>query len=509
MDDFTTGLLPLDRHDMIEGPLMVRYLQENSRPLIETYTYGCPPDNTFGGTYQAQHSLAWSTPSHASAGSVTLSPPADSDTVHEGTYGPATPEFSAPSPPYEPKAMSAPHWDRQHLQHALFNSGYIQPRSRFINPLDINSDHGVTPPTDLDDDLRDTDFQASGFRGAVDSVIDPNLLPSGMSQEALVVGKGVTQQTEGRPTPEFPPGLKAAAAPSKTNKTRRPRQPKRTAPIQPRAPERAARGPVASQVKTERLLAQTQDLGRCNFCNGTFRDTAAVQRHIRSSHRRPLTCVFHYAGCQSTFSAKNEWKRHVLSQHLGLFYWHCTLDHCSQANPLHAHGRSIAPGIPAYGSIFNRKDLYTQHVRRMHLGAESHDKKAFKEAEARLKVLQEAAKKKRCELPLFMECPAVKCSQVFRGPTAWDDRMEHVACHLSRAASGKEEDVLFGGEHDLTLTDWAVSPEVGVALPLPGGGWQHRNPLKGSSAGGAGSSWNVSPIVGDQDAEGEDCTSDD
>jgi hypothetical protein len=141
----------------------------------------------------------------------------------------------------------------------------------------------------------------------------------------------------------------------------------------------------------------------------------------------------------------------------------------------------------------------------MHLGADNGHRKASKEAEERLKILQEAAKKKRCELPVFMECPAVGCAKAFRGANAWDERMEHVAGHLGRAAAGKEEDVLFGGDHDLTLTNWAASPDVGVTYPLSGGGWQHRNPLKGSGSSGVASSHNVSSANGDQDAEGEDC----
>ncbi|GKT90894.1 C2H2 finger domain-containing protein [Colletotrichum tofieldiae] len=118
-----------------------------------------------------------------------------------------------------------------------------------------------------------------------------------------------------------------------------------------------------------------------------------------------------------------------------------------------------------------------------------------------------------------MRCPAGDCGHEFNGPQAWDERMEHVARHLERAADGKEPMVYFGGENDPTLTQWASSPDVYVVRQTKApGGWELINPLKGevgpSSGNGKGGSscGNISSCLkeiivaacSDEDAEGED-----
>ena len=44
---------------------------------------------------------------------------------------------------------------------------------------------------------------------------------------------------------------------------------------------------------------------------------------------RIFTCSFAPYGCQSTFVSKNEWKRHVTSQHLQLGFYRCDVGKCS------------------------------------------------------------------------------------------------------------------------------------------------------------------------------------
>ncbi|OAA57656.1 Zinc finger, C2H2-like protein [Cordyceps fumosorosea ARSEF 2679] len=269
-----------------------------------------------------------------------------------------------------------------------------------------------------------------------------------------------------------------------------------------------------------RTLAD-QTIPECKECNLTFRDIPTLQKHIKSEHTRPLLCVFHYAGCTSRFASKNEWKRHVASQHLALRYWICTEGTCGQTRG--PSTRSRAASLPVFGSIFNRKDLYTQHIRRMHLAPEgspllgaSSKKPIPAEIEDRMRELQANAARTRCALPRFMVCPAPGCPSEFHGPNAWDDRMEHVACHLERAAAGEEPPVTFGGPADWTLTDWAVSDGVNVTRQTSSGTWKLCNPLRGeggSSRSGGRSRVSVSARRAsmarhgdDEDAEGEDCT---
>ena len=71
---------------------------------------------------------------------------------------------------------------------------------------------------------------------------------------------------------------------------------------------------------------------------------------LGSTAIRAFPCTFATYGCPSTFTSKNEWKRHVQTQHMRLGFWRC--DQC--------------PDVHCKPNDFNRKDLFIQHVRRMH-----------------------------------------------------------------------------------------------------------------------------------------------
>ncbi|KAI0123242.1 hypothetical protein BJ170DRAFT_555290, partial [Xylariales sp. AK1849] len=201
-------------------------------------------------------------------------------------------------------------------------------------------------------------------------------------------------------------------------------------------------------------LSPVKGVFSCTAClDATFKDEVGLQRHVKRQHTRSFVCVFHFAGCDSTFASKNEWKRHVLSQHLMLNYWLCQQDACSKLS----NGPSSE--LPS-GALFNRKDLYTQHLRRMHLPPafrkEVKAKKVVPEWEDRVRMSQEDAHRLRCELPNYMRCPAIGCVAHFSGTNSWDERMEHVAKHLEKAASGLEPSLQFGGENDSTLMIWCL-----------------------------------------------------
>ena len=193
-----------------------------------------------------------------------------------------------------------------------------------------------------------------------------------------------------------------------------------------------------------------------------------------AEHKRPFICVFHFAGCKLTFATKNEWKRHVFSQHLRLHYWLCTKGQCDSTDPLRTHSRKASSS-----SIFNRKDLWVSHYRRMHMGPGGTERLS-PEKQKILDTSHDIAYKKRCDLPTYMTCPALHCETKFEGSDAWDDHLEHVAGHLGRAAAGNEPPITFGGDHDTTLTRWATS--VGAVARGPRG-WQMRNPFKDRTLG--------------------------
>ncbi|EFW99010.1 hmg-i/hmg-y, DNA-binding protein [Grosmannia clavigera kw1407] len=261
----------------------------------------------------------------------------------------------------------------------------------------------------------------------------------------------------------------------------------------------AAQKPFKISIK---LAGQTHV---CKECKAGFKDGDSLQNHVRKLHTRPFHCVFHWAGCESTFASKNEWKRHVMSQHILLQYWVCQVEMCSKViNKVNGTGGnggsntaldSTSGGGSGFslpnGAIFNRKDLFTQHLRRMH--TPPHVKKLLKQAkqgakmpnhasiiewENRLKDLQQDGLKPRCRLPDYMVCPAQGCGIDFHGNNAWDDRMEHVARHLEAASAGREPPVVFGGKTDTTLTNWATRLEVGIAKRVGPDTWHLDNPLR-------------------------------
>ena len=98
--------------------------------------------------------------------------------------------------------------------------------------------------------------------------------------------------------------------------------------------------------------------------------------------------------------------------------------------------------------------------------------------EERLEALQIQSFRQRCDLPIYMRCPAQNCTTEIYGPGAWDERMEHVARHLEAAAVGNEPPVQFSGHHDTTLTFWAEL-EGAEVVKRTATGWKMCNPLKG------------------------------
>jgi hypothetical protein len=220
----------------------------------------------------------------------------------------------------------------------------------------------------------------------------------------------------------------------------------------------------------------------CHKCKKHFPSRALLDEHTGTVHPRPYICVFHYAGCTARFDAKNEWKRHVSTKHLGLKYWVCMEGKCADERQSSFQQRA---GLVPNGNIFNRKDLYTQHIRRMHSNIAGQSTTDYKGADARsdfmVKRMQEDALRIRCRLPTWMPCPVKTCDKSFRGSNAWDERMEHVAQqHFENAATGKELPVEFGGLHDYVLTEWAQRPEIRIVKQTDMG-WELCDPLKGDT----------------------------
>ncbi|KAK2600208.1 hypothetical protein QQS21_005082 [Conoideocrella luteorostrata] len=204
-----------------------------------------------------------------------------------------------------------------------------------------------------------------------------------------------------------------------------------------RTPNSGAKGPRRSIMKQET---------RCGHCShAPFKDSSSLRKHIAAAHTRPFPCAFSFAGCTSTFGSKNEWKRHIASQHLCLQYYRCST--CPQS------------AVEGRGNEFNRKDLFTQHLRRMHApyqikrSASQGDGQVHSEWETHVKEMQQSCLVTRRKPPQKAACPKHDCHGKFEGPTAWDDWTEHVGRHME-----KGEGPVLGA--DSLLTKWAVDEGI-------------------------------------------------
>ncbi|KAL8653276.1 MAG: hypothetical protein Q9226_003912 [Calogaya cf. arnoldii] len=226
---------------------------------------------------------------------------------------------------------------------------------------------------------------------------------------------------------------------------------------------------------------------RCTYqhCSQSFSSSSHLSKHVLSVHTRPFTCSFARYGCKSTFGAKNEWKRHVSSIHLSLGIYRCDVGtSCApQSGPRARHNNNFTsssqPPNPQQqggcGYKSNRKDLFTQHLQRMHRPAVSAPRaerdyfdKNLDEVRQRCWVsLREAPPRSSCgfcaphpsrQTPLFgsdlheHEHPQSKKHNkpaIFTGPGSWEERMEHVGRHLEKGTVGIEVE-------DLELREWML-----------------------------------------------------
>ncbi|KAF6844828.1 C2H2 finger domain-containing protein [Colletotrichum musicola] len=188
---------------------------------------------------------------------------------------------------------------------------------------------------------------------------------------------------------------------------------------------------------------------RCTLCtHAPFKDSSSLRKHIAAAHTRPFPCAFSFAGCTSTFGSKNEWKRHIASQHLCLQYYRCSS--CPQST------------VEGKGNEFNRKDLFTQHLRRMHApfaikkAIAKGDSKLQVEWEGHVKEMQTTCLVTRRSPPQKSACPKPDCQSVFEGPGSWDEWTEHVGRHMEKG-EGQRLGV------DRLLAKWAL--EEGIIEP--------------------------------------------
>ncbi|KAJ4990179.1 C2H2 finger domain-containing protein [Stagonosporopsis vannaccii] len=191
---------------------------------------------------------------------------------------------------------------------------------------------------------------------------------------------------------------------------------RRSAPHSSRAPRR--RGGVRKDSVTSTTSPHKpgrKPRGTLNFkADSKYRDDC-----------RPFPCPLAAYNCTSTFSSKNEWKRHVSTQHIKLGFWRCDL--CPPTPDAN-------DASELYYNDFNRKDLFTQHLRRMHAaqGSGARHNKVHPVTEENIGEHQTRCHRQLRRAPQQSICPFNGCNREFVGPASWEERMEHVGRHLEK-----------------------------------------------------------------------------
>lgn len=262
------------------------------------------------------------------------------------------------------------------------------------------------------------------------------------------------------------------------------RSPKRSPPTQRKATTDRVHKPKSRASAVHHQQRQSQVGSQSRKGSGpssTSPKTTGKAAASNTTRSRQFKCSFADYGCDSVFSAKNEWKRHVGSQHLQLGFYRCDVDKCNvdhqspnQHNrPHHKKNRSNHNDDAASPTAndFNRKDLFTSHLRRMHAPwaaqgrlsdsrtPSPREREAF---ERSLNDIRERCWYQQRQPPLRSQCGV--CGQKFRGEHSWDERMEHVGRHYERDEAQSDQAM-----EDSALREWAI--EQNIILPVEGGGW--------------------------------------
>jgi hypothetical protein len=224
----------------------------------------------------------------------------------------------------------------------------------------------------------------------------------------------------------------------------------------------------------EKLTGPTNVLGKHDDTESLNSSTQAVWTATRKSKRRlpqkvgsnsrTFPCLLQHYGCGASYASKNEWKRHLNTQHFKSGFRRCDL--CPPTIDLADVGR-------VYYNDFNRKDLFTQHLRRMHAAPRdmSNTSKDYPVKEDNIPQHQTRCFQQLRILPNVVSC--VFCTRVYLKSDAWAEGVEHIGRHLEK---DPEEKIA------ATWRDWKQVPvrekylvEEGLIVRNDGGDWAIGN----------------------------------
>ncbi|KAF2402926.1 hypothetical protein EJ06DRAFT_314812 [Trichodelitschia bisporula] len=214
--------------------------------------------------------------------------------------------------------------------------------------------------------------------------------------------------------------------------------------LEPKMPAPKPTPKANAQALTPQTIAKSTDANRVTTTPTTTGTSA-----------RPFPCCFLPYGCPAAFTSKNEWKRHISTKHIQLNFWRC--DMC---------GSSPGIDVPVFND-FNRKDLFTQHLRRMHpstvpvIKDENTTQPSTTTAsipDDQIALIQERCHRRLRYAPESSNC--VFCPREFSGANSWEERLEHVGGHLERDRKN--------GSNCIDVSQWRDDPALRDYLLLEG-----------------------------------------
>lgn len=311
-----------------------------------------------------------------------------------------------------------------------------------INPREIQYDHDDEPEQSIEDYDYSYEPEPVYCKMEVDPDHYQDCQDSGMG-ESMRDAESVQplSRNEDSSDSDYKPGS------PKTRRRRRSSQSSSSSNPR-RSNKRANHGRKSSTVSV--VSESNKITKKTRPSNGSPKGVNSEANSSNANAARPFPCPLAPYTCQSTFASKNEWKRHVSTQHIRLGFWRCDL--CPT---------TVDSNNPStvYYNDFNRKDLFTQHLRRMHAAPvhqSARNNKIYPVNEDNL-----AEHQTRCYQHLRSAPPrstCLFCGRTFSGPGSWDERMEHVGRHMEkdRKTGGGPIDIK-DWQEDAVLKEWLVA----------------------------------------------------
>jgi hypothetical protein len=351
-----------------------------------------------------------------------------------------------------PNGLSQPYWAPQHPSH--WNTGYTAPLPFNSSQL-LHTGGSFVAPTQVEH--TPVPVPAASHHDEIMSDVDAE----GEDDTTLLAAEDAPQRWSSVPDQPTPESRDSHTGPSSDDDGIGSDNESEYQPTRHRRKSSNGKRPSTTTRSGRKIsrpqhlsapLAKSSDRTSPGRLSKTRNNSWTKKGAAADGSTRPFYCPLAPYGCSSTFPNKNEWKRHTITQHLKQGLWRCLL--------------CLGDGSGTFNE-FNRKDLFVQHIQRMHRESleldlnelaphirsqlqkdvlEDDIKKQFHKGKDRVKdeywirtsVLHDYDSEcwlQLRNLPQSCTCPICN-SKEFHGANAWEERMEHMAGHFERIRRG-------------------------------------------------------------------------